>query len=40
MAVTASSDTASEAGPYGTVDAYIRQQLDRLHAPGAAVAIH
>ncbi len=39
MAVTAISDTASEAGSYGTVDAYIQQQLDRLQAPGAAVAI-
>jgi hypothetical protein len=28
MAVTAISDTASEAGSYGTVDAYIQQQLD------------
>jgi CubicO group peptidase (beta-lactamase class C family) len=39
MTLTPMSDTASEAGSYGTVDAYIQRQLDRLHAPGAAVAI-
>ena len=37
--IAQSSRTSSNAVSYDALDAYIQQQLDRLHVPGAAVAI-